>query len=313
MSAWNWVTQMLEGGGAGIGSLLSAFGGTLGGIGDPKVRRQVAFSMALIALSAKMAKADGVVTSPRSPRSAPISPCRRARNAKLPACSISPSATSPATAPTRAASPRSTATTAAALEDVLDGLFAIAKADGTVHEAEFEYLREVASIFGFTGPAFERIALRHVVPEEGDPYLVLGAARPWTYERLRARSLAAENHPDRLIGARASAGGLCPSPTTAWRRSTAHGNASNESADGQPERTISARRGVNHASEYVPGGLRSSSRRFRDHGLDLRRGSRRRKTALPIPDAVGADSDEGQYVEDGRMIAEAHRLRFAGR
>src|SRR5690606_18287608 len=63
------------------------------------------------------------------------------------------------------------------LEDVIDGLFAIAAADGAVHEAEYVYLERVGDIFGVTGRAFERIAARHVVPDTGDPYVILGVDR----------------------------------------------------------------------------------------------------------------------------------------
>ena len=72
---------------------------------------------------------------------------------------------------------------------MLDGLFLIAKADGAVHEAEMAYLEQVATIFGFPKSEFERIAARHVVPEEGDPYLILGADRRWSFEEMR-RSLS---------------------------------------------------------------------------------------------------------------------------
>ena len=93
----------------------------------------------------------------------------------------------------------------AALENVLDGLFVVAKADGAVHVAELAYLESVAAIFGMGGPAFERIASRHVVPEEGDPWVVLGAGRDWPLRDLRVQylKLVTENHPDRAI-----AGGL---------------------------------------------------------------------------------------------------------
>jgi DnaJ like chaperone protein len=87
------------------------------------------------------------------------------------------------------------------LEDVLDGLFAIAGADGAVHEAEYAYLERVSQIFGIDAAGFERIASRHVVPEEGDPYVVLGVERSFGLDLIRAqyRRLAAENHPDKLI------------------------------------------------------------------------------------------------------------------
>jgi DnaJ like chaperone protein len=86
------------------------------------------------------------------------------------------------------------------LEDVLDGLFHIAKADGAVHEAEFEYLRSVSTAFRFSDHDFDRIAARHVRRAE-DPYLVLDADRAMSDDDLKRhyRALVIENHPDREI------------------------------------------------------------------------------------------------------------------
>jgi DnaJ like chaperone protein len=86
------------------------------------------------------------------------------------------------------------------LEDVLDGLFHIAKADGAVHDAEYAYLNSVAAIFGIEGKEFDRIAARHVRRAD-DPYLILGADRTMSDADLKRhyRRLVAENHPDREI------------------------------------------------------------------------------------------------------------------
>jgi DnaJ like chaperone protein len=88
----------------------------------------------------------------------------------------------------------------ALLEDVLDGLFHIATADGAIHEGEARYLRSVADIFGFDEAAFRRIAARHVRLAD-DPYLVLGLERSADPAALKAqyRRLVAENHPDRAL------------------------------------------------------------------------------------------------------------------
>ena len=88
----------------------------------------------------------------------------------------------------------------ALLEDVLDGLFHVAKADGAVHEAEFAYVKAVAGTFGFTDADFDRIAARHVRRAD-DPYLILGADRSLDDQELKRhyRKLVAENHPDREI------------------------------------------------------------------------------------------------------------------
>jgi DnaJ like chaperone protein len=86
------------------------------------------------------------------------------------------------------------------LEDVLDGLFHIAKADGAVHEAEFAYVQSVASTFGFNDHDFDRIAARHVQRAD-DPYLILDATRSMSDDDLKRhyRKLVAELHPDREI------------------------------------------------------------------------------------------------------------------
>jgi DnaJ like chaperone protein len=201
MSIWRWIGEAAEGGAGALGALLAWTGGIFAGIRDPATRRQVAFSIALIALSAKMAKADGVVTSSEITafRNIFAMPASEERNvvrlfdlAKRDVAGYDSYAS-------RIASLY--ANERDSLIDVLDGLFFIAKADGAVHEAEFAYLESVAEIFGLEGPAFQRIAARHVVGPEGDPYAVLGVDRAWPFDEIRAqyRKLVSENHPDRFI------------------------------------------------------------------------------------------------------------------
>jgi DnaJ like chaperone protein len=88
----------------------------------------------------------------------------------------------------------------AMLEDVLDGLFHIAKADGLVHEKELEFIANVAGIFRVDEAHFERILARHVHPDGIDPYAVLGVpeSTPFDEVKRRYRALASESHPDRL-------------------------------------------------------------------------------------------------------------------
>ena len=86
------------------------------------------------------------------------------------------------------------------LEDVLDGLFHIALADGYVAEAEIEFLAEVARRFGFSDQEFRRIRATNLGPEANDPYAVLGLLPGASLDDVRRawRRLAAENHPDRM-------------------------------------------------------------------------------------------------------------------
>ncbi|MFM8755211.1 MAG: TerB family tellurite resistance protein [Phenylobacterium sp.] len=86
------------------------------------------------------------------------------------------------------------------LEDVLDGLFHIAAADGAISEEEDAYLERVAELFGFGPLSFRRIRAIHLGRPEDDPYLVLDAPRDVSDEDLRAlwRRRIAEAHPDRV-------------------------------------------------------------------------------------------------------------------
>jgi DnaJ like chaperone protein len=89
----------------------------------------------------------------------------------------------------------------AVLEDVLDGLFEIAKADGVLHPSEAHFLEKVAEIFGFAPNEFRRIRASHFAPELTDPYVILGVSYVADEEELKQtyRRLVRENHPDSLI------------------------------------------------------------------------------------------------------------------
>ncbi len=199
MTIWNWIGQAAQSGAGAFSALFSWAGGLV--VGDPATRRQVAFSVAMIALSAKMAKADGIVTADEVAafRRGFVVPPGEERNvarlfdlARQDVAGFETYARRVAELYDDDCCP---------LEDVLDGLFVIAKADGAVHEAEMAYLEQVATIFGFSSADFERIAARHVVPEEGDPYLILGVGRDWSFDQIRRayRQLVKENHPDKVI------------------------------------------------------------------------------------------------------------------
>ena len=89
----------------------------------------------------------------------------------------------------------------AMLEDVLDGLFEIAKSDGVLHPCEARFLERVAEIFGFAPNEFRRIRASHFAPELTDPYVILGLSYSADDNELRQtyRRLVRENHPDSLM------------------------------------------------------------------------------------------------------------------
>lgn len=86
------------------------------------------------------------------------------------------------------------------LEDVLDGLFHIAAADGRITGQELAYLESVAEHLGITPMEFRRIKATNLGPDMDDPYAVLGLLPGATADEVRQawRRLAAENHPDRM-------------------------------------------------------------------------------------------------------------------
>ena len=87
-------------------------------------------------------------------------------------------------------------------QTILEGLFHIAAADGVMHPKEDAFLRVVAGKFGFTDAAFRHVRSRFVHDETAGPYEVLGVDPSASDEevRQRYRRLVAANHPDRLMG-----------------------------------------------------------------------------------------------------------------
>ncbi len=171
--------------------------------GDPETRRKVAFSVAVIALSAKMAKADGVVSEAEVDAFREVFdyPPDQAKNvARLYNLARQDVAGYEAYAEKLADLCSTCAANCPVLEDVVDGLFHIAKADGAIHEKELAFIWRVAEIFGISESHFETITARHVHRDGIDPYVVLGVNRSDDFAtiRKRYRVLVTEHHPDLL-------------------------------------------------------------------------------------------------------------------
>jgi DnaJ like chaperone protein len=191
---------------AGSFSERTGLAGSLANVLDPDTwlpgGRDAAFTLALIALSAKMAVSDGVVTASEL----------RAfqKTVEIPAgiehqvdriFKLAQQDVAGYEAYARKVR-RFFENSPETLEHVLDGLFYIASADGMIHQSELEYLRTVSDIFGFDEARFEQMTHQHVLFDQGaDPYVVLGLAPTAAPEEVKRvyRMLVAEHHPDRLI------------------------------------------------------------------------------------------------------------------
>ncbi|MBN9243306.1 MAG: DnaJ family molecular chaperone [Mesorhizobium sp.] len=207
MSIWgrigDFIARLSASASSGIAEMVEAVRTVFSG--DAELRRRVAFSVAMIALSAKMAKADGIVTQDeiRAFREIFHVPPEEARNVgRLYDLAKRDVAGYEAYASQLAKLCGSGHRNCMMLEDILDGLFHIATADGVLHEREGQFLHRVADIFEIEDSHYRTIMARHVHMGEGDPYVVLGIerGRPFSEVRKRYRQLVADNHPDRLIG-----------------------------------------------------------------------------------------------------------------
>ena len=186
--------------------LESARDRTLGAVMDAmeerKKRRDAAvFSIALIALSAKMAKADGIATDDefqafRDFFDVPPSEESRVRTIYDLAKSDVAGFESYARQVKRLFGHEVTI-----LEDVLDCLFYVAMADQVLHPGELELLNQAKDAFELSDACFRRVKASHMGLEADDPYAVLGVDFEISTEDLKLtyRQLAKEHHPDALV------------------------------------------------------------------------------------------------------------------
>lgn len=163
--------------------------------------RSVGFTIAVIALGAKMAKADGRVTRDEVtafrevfdiPPDAEQDAARVFNLARQDVAGFDDYA--------RRIGAMFSADSSV-LCDLIDGLFHIAVADGTYHPNEDDFLHRVAQIFGMDETDFRRVRARFVADAAPDPYDVLGVSRDMPVDEIRKawRALVRETHPDAMM------------------------------------------------------------------------------------------------------------------
>jgi len=202
MTVWQKISDLAgavgDAGGGLLGDLAHVFG-LERGAGEPE--NDVAFTIGVIALSAKMAKADGVVSPleveafKRIFQSSPeeVANIERIFNlAKQDVAGYQAYADQMATL---------LKDSRKLLQDVLEGLLHVATADGVLHPKEDEYLADVAHRFGFTPSEFRFFRARFV-KDSCNPYDVLRLAPDARNDEIKAqyRKLVSDNHPDKLMG-----------------------------------------------------------------------------------------------------------------
>lgn len=202
MTVWQKISDLAgavgDAGGGLLGDLAHVFG-LERGAGEPE--NDVAFTIGVIALSAKMAKADGVVSPleveafKKIFQSSPeeVANIERIFNlAKQDVAGYQAYADQIATL---------LKDSKKLLQDVLEGLLHVATADGVLHPKEDEYLADVANRFGFSPSEFRYFRARFI-KDNCNPYDVLRLGPDARNDEIKAqyRKLVSDNHPDKLMG-----------------------------------------------------------------------------------------------------------------
>ena len=195
MSIWSRITEALSALTAGEG--LSAVFDRL----RTPPERSVAFTIAVIALGAKMAKADGQVTRDEVTafrevfQIAEADQQGAARVFNLARHDVAGFEDYAARIAQMFADQPET------LHDLIEGLFHIAMADGMYHPNEDAFLVRVAQIFAMDDSDFASLRARFVPDTSPLPHAVLGIPPNASLEEGRAawRKLVRANHPDALV------------------------------------------------------------------------------------------------------------------
>lgn len=195
MSIWRKITEAISAlaNGEGLAAVFDR-------LSSPP-EKSVAFTIAVIALGAKMAKADGQVTKDEVvafrqvfyiPASEEAGAARVFDLARRDVSGFEHYAKRIA---------KMFGAGSEILHDLMEGLFHIAMADGFYHPNENIFLEEVARIFGMTNAQFKTLRQRHVPDAPLDPFAVLGINPTDNMEAVKSawRQLVRDCHPDIMM------------------------------------------------------------------------------------------------------------------
>ena len=174
--------------------------------GAPDPERSVGFTIAVIALGAKLAKADGQVSKDEVSafrRVFSLPPGEERNAARVFNLARQDVAGFDAYARKIAAmfTDKDHPDNRALFIDLIEGLFHIALADDILHDDEDAFLAHTAEIFGLDDRCYRAIRARLVEGSARDPYDLLGVAHDASLADIRAawKQAVRENHPDAMI------------------------------------------------------------------------------------------------------------------
>ena len=206
-----WGKFIVSAAGFALGGPIGALIGVVAGHAIDKIKtkqilpeesalKQIGFTVGVIVLSAKMAKADGKVTKEeirafQNKISVPENEIKNVARLWDQAKKTTDGFEVYAQQICQLLGKNSSV-----LEELLNLLIIIAKADGKITKSEILYLKQVSIIFGFSIEKFERIYSSNL-GEISDPYQILGVTSntPIVEIKNRWKMLASNHHPDKLI------------------------------------------------------------------------------------------------------------------
>jgi len=206
-----WGKFIVSAAGFALGGPIGALIGVVAGHAIDKIKtnqklpeesalKQIGFTVGVIVLSAKMAKADGKVTKEeirafQNKISVPENEIKNVARLWDQAKKTTDGFEVYAQQICQLLGKNSSV-----LEELLNLLIIIAKADGKITKSEILYLKQVSIIFGFSIEKFERIYSSNL-GKISDPYQILGVTRntPIVEIKNKWKLLASNHHPDKLI------------------------------------------------------------------------------------------------------------------
>ena len=165
---------------------------------------QAAFAVAFVTLAAKLSKADGRVTRDEINALKRVVSFPEEASAEVGAIFDAAKADATGFEPYARQISSIVRNDKVMLEQILAGLVQIAAADGTYHSGERDFIGRVAREFGFSPEQCMRIEHTYIpaaVPDEENPYEILGVSRGATDEEVRKayRRIIKDFHPDKLM------------------------------------------------------------------------------------------------------------------
>ena len=163
--------------------------------------KTVGFTIAVIALSAKMAKADGIVSNEeiKAFRQVFYIPKNEEKNASM-VFNLARKDVAGFEVYANKVN-KMLYSNSKILEELLEGLLHIATSDGIYHPAENQFIETVAKIFKINQNKLNILKSRYLPNETINPFLILGVSPNWDMSMIKKKwqELVRECHPDKYL------------------------------------------------------------------------------------------------------------------